>query len=105
MFQASDRDNQTLCTDFTVYDDLIYEQNETFTVTLNIAEGTTGVGVHIPSATVTIIDDDALVVRFDSLAYNTREEERARVCLRMTGRSEARVECLVSAEPGSATQG
>lgn len=103
MFQASDSDNQTLCVDFTVFDDLIYEANEMFSVSLSIAEGTTGVGVHIPSATMTIIDDDSLTVGFDAPSYNAREEEaRSQVCLKMTGRSETTVDCFVSAEPATA---
>ncbi len=106
MFQGSESDNQTLCTDITVFDDLIYEASESFTVSLTIAEGTTGVGVHIPSATITIVDDDYLTVRFEASSYNAREEEEhVQVCLKLTGRSETMVDCLVSTEPDTAQQG
>ncbi len=106
MFQASESDNQTLCADFTVIDDIIYEANETFTVSLYIDESTTGVSVHIPSATVTIIDDDEATLRFGAPSYEVEEGEGpAQVCIELTGRTETQVECFISTQPATAQQG
>lgn len=105
-FQASQDDNQTLCSDFNLINDTIYEPTERFAIILAVENGTSGVSIHIPRATVDILDNDEVSVGFEASSYETNEGAgHVEVCLVMNGITETEVECTITTQPATATLG
>ncbi len=61
-FTATVTDTTDKCIDITTREDIIFEANEMFTVSLSVLSPTTGVTIQSSQTTVIIVDDDGRII-------------------------------------------
>ena len=81
---------QDICIDVSVADDSLFEDVETFTISLGVSEDTRrAVSIHIGEATIAIVDNDqvslSLTAESMTLAESTGTFE---VCVQLSGQTE-----------------
>ena len=75
-----DQATSRACADISIINDAIFEDSETFTVTVSGVEQ--GVDFVSPaSATVTILDNDIVTIGFEMARYEGNEGEMTEVCV------------------------
>ena len=100
-FHPSLADNQTSCYTFTILDDTIVEDTETFSVTLSSQDSF--VTSRLSQAVVSILDSDQVSVRFEQPVYYVMEEGGdVRVCVVLGEKVEREISVRLTTGAGTA---
>ena len=80
----AETNEQLICVNFSLIDDSIFEDNETFLVSMRVHHS--AVSIHIRETTITILDDDHVTLAFtiseDTVAENVGVYD---VCVQLSG--------------------
>ncbi|XP_065900323.1 adhesion G-protein coupled receptor V1-like [Dysidea avara] len=93
--------------DVTINDDIVFEENEEFLLTIDQCSSLNGVIIGSPNVTVvTILDNDAPIINFNQSAYNVDEDDGpAQPVLVLSNPSSTDITISVFSTDGSATGG
>lgn len=103
-FPPSPTNNQTVCFSFSILNDDVVEENETFLIQLTASESY--IDINDNETTVIILDTDTVAVVFERVEYAVNEEEEVlSVCIELEAAVEKQVSVGLSTDDATAVSG
>lgn len=98
----SESDGNRLCINVTIIDDLLLENDETFTLLLTSADS--AVSVELNMTTVTILDDDSVTLALQPMEFTiTESSQQIQITVILRGSLESEVSLMLESEDGTAS--